>query len=431
MTAPSHLPVSLKFYRALTGLAGPVFEFMLKRRIKKGKEDAKRIGERKGQTDLSRPGGPVVWLHGASVGESLVGLILIETLKDHDPDLNILLTSGTVTSADLMSRRLDGKAHHQFIPVDHPSYVVRFLDHWKPDLALWIESEIWPNLILETAGRDIPMALVNARMSDASFRNWSKRKRSAATLFGAFETCLATDQATADKLSALGARAVQVTGNLKLSAAPLPYDKTALSGLQHLLKDRPLWLAASTHKGEETFCADAHRAVLRNHPSALLLIIPRHPERGPDIAASLKEAGFEIALRSRNQMINPETQIYIADTLGELGLFYRLSKMALVGGSLVPHGGQNPLEPARLNCAILHGPHIHNFAEVYGGLDGSSAAIRVETAETLAAEVGSLLQDPIKCANLAAAAQQSVEAADHVIDHTLEVLKPLLPAKKD
>ena len=431
MTTTASLPLSLKLYRTLTRMAEPIFGVMLKRRLKKGKEDPKRIGERKGETTLERPSGPLVWLHGASVGESLVGLILVEQLRKQDAGLNILLTSGTVTSAELMSRRLKGAAYHQFVPVDQPSYVARFLDHWKPDLAVWIESEIWPNLILESAARNIPMALVNARMSDESYSNWSKRQRTAAALFGKFQICLATDQSTADKLSALGARSIQVTGNLKLAAAPLPHDKTALSGLRQLLRPRKTWLAASTHDGEEILCAEAHQQVQKKHGSSLLIVAPRHPERGPDIAAKLKEAGFQTALRSRNQMINPETEIYIADTLGELGLFYRLCHVVFVGGSLVSHGGQNPLEPARLDNAILHGPHIGNFSEIYEGMDATSAALRIESAEALGSAVEALLQDPVKCANLAEAAQQTVAAADHVINHTIEVLQPLLPSKKD
>jgi len=428
-TAP--LPLSLRLYRTLTGFAAPVFDFLLKRRIQKGKEDPKRFGERKGEPSLDRPDGPLVWLHGASVGESLVGLILVAELQKQIPNLNVLLTSGTVTSADLLARRLGQNAQHQFIPVDHPAYVGRFLDHWKPDLALWIESEIWPNLILESAARDIPMALVNARMSDRSFGNWSKRQRIAAALFGSFQTCLAIDQRTADKLKALGGQSIHVTGNLKLAAAPLPHDKTALSGLQQLLKDRSIWLASSTHNGEELQCAEAHRRVRETHNTALLILVPRHPERGPAIAKSLKEAGFQIALRSLNQMIASDTQVYVADTLGELGLFYRLCDIVFVGGSLVAHGGQNPLEPARLDCAILHGPHIENFAEIYSAMDTSSAALSVNDADALGEAVDSLLQDPSKCANLAQAAQQSVAATDHVIDHTIEVLKPLLPGKKD
>lgn len=431
MTATAPRPFPLKFYRTLTGVAAPIFDWILKQRIKKGKEDPKRFGERKGEPTLDRPDGPLIWLHGASVGESLVGLTLIGEIQKQNPELNILLTSGTVTSAELLSRRLGNKAQHQFIPVDHPGYVARFLDHWKPDLALWIESEIWPNLIMESAARDIPMALVNARMSDRSFGNWSKRPRTAAALFGQFQTCLATDQATADKLSALGGRSIEVTGNLKLAAAPLPYDKTALSGLQQLLKDRTIWLASSTHKGEESQCAKAHKLVSKTHKDALLIVVPRHPERGPEIASTLKEAGFQIALRSRNQMINAETQIYIADTLGELGVFYRLCDIVFVGGSLVTHGGQNPLEPARLDCAILHGPHTANFDEIYTGMHASSAAMSVENAGALGQAVDTLLQDPAKCANLARAAQQIVAATDHVIDHTIEVLKPLLPGKRD
>ncbi len=420
-------PFSLSFYRALTFCSAPVLSYILRKRLKSDKEDPDRQSERRGMTHQARPAGYLIWIHAVSVGESLSALTIITRILKSYPDARILLTTGTLTSARLMSERLPRQAIHQFAPLDHPAYVTRFLDHWHPNLALMVESELWPNLILDTASRAIPMALINARMSDTSFKAWARWPRTIKSLLSSFDICLAQDQQSADRLKNLGASKVEIIGNLKFSSPALPVDETDYAQVQRQVGTRVLWLAASTHPGEEEIMAKAHQA-LRHHFSDLLtIIVPRHPERGVAIKNLLDDYGIRTSLRSQGETIDSATDIYIADTMGELGLFYRLAPITFVGGSLVPHGGQNPLEPARLNCATVHGPHVFNFADIYRELDERHASLLVLDAENLPEGIRRLLEDePARLAQIEAA-QQSLTQADDVIEQCFNALLPLLP----
>lgn len=353
----------------LTTASSPLLPAYLRRRARRGKEIADRLPERFGAA-AARPDGPLLWLHAASVGETLSILPLLEALGAMAPGLSFLVTTGTVTSAALLARRLPpalaARVSHRFVPLDVPRWAARFLDGWRPDAAVFIESELWPNLVAAAAGRSIPLALVNGRMSAASARWWARAPGLAGRVLRAFRLVLAQTEADAERLRALGASA-QCWGNLKFAAPPLPADATELNRMRGLLAGRPVWLAASTHPGEEALAIAAHRRLVERHPSLLTMIVPRHPERGAEIAALAGD--LPVARRASGQDPDAGTAILVADTLGELGLFYRLAAMAFVGGSLVPHGGQNPLEPARLGCPVLVGPHIHNFVEVYDRLD--------------------------------------------------------------
>jgi len=416
----------LSLYRWATTLGGPAIQFYLSRRMAMGKEDPQRFGERLGRPGLPRPSGPVVWVHAASVGESISVLPLIVRVRARRPDSTVLLTTGTVTSARLMAERLPAGAMHQFVPVDRVGYVRGFLDHWRPDLALWAESEFWPNLIGETAKRRIPIVLVNGRVSDRSFARWRRHRGTIKKLLGGFRLCLGQSQADAERLRELGAPAVASPGNLKLAAPPLPADPAKLADLQGQIAGRPVWVAASTHAGEEALGGRVHRQLAPSHPGLLTLIVPRHPERGAGIAQELAADGLVVARRSAGGRITEATDVYVADTIGELGIFYRLADVAFIGKSLVPLGGQNPLEAACLDCAVLFGPHMANFREIAARLKESGGAEEVADEAALVAVLGRLLTDDEARRAQAAAASAFAKSEAQVLERIVERLAPFL-----
>lgn len=404
-------PFGLMVYRKASRVMRPVAELALRRRLGEGKEDPARIDERRGVPGRARPEGPVVWIHGASVGESLSVLPLVHRLKSLRPDVNFLVTTGTITSARLMAERLPDGAFHQYIPLDHPSFVESFLDHWRPQAALFVESEFWPNLILAARERVAFMALINGRVSPKSFEEWSRKPRTIRFVLSAFDILLAQDSQNAERLTALSGREVLSFGNLKNAAAPLPAAGEALDGLRREINGRPVWLAASTHPGEEDAVFSAHRTLKHSFPSLLTILAPRHPERGEEVRALGATFGLKINLRSQKRPIEPDTDVYLADTLGELGLFYRLSDISFVGGSLTPKGGHNPLEPARLGGAILHGPYIFNFVETYGDMRAPGGAALVRNDRELATAIRRLLSDDKTRLAMAGAARRAAEAS--------------------
>jgi len=418
------LPAGLRMYRLLSAAVGPFTPILLARRLRRGKEHQQRLPERRGENRIARPEGPLVWLHGASVGELASVLPLIDRIRARG--IAILVTSGTVTSGGLAEQRLPREVIHQFIPLDIPRFVRRFLDHWQPDLALFVESELWPNMMIESAARGIPMVLVNARLSENSFDRWRRLPNSIAALLQRVDLCLAGTSSDAARLSELGASNVTTTGNLKLDVPPPPADPAALATLQNAIAGRPLIAAASTHAGEEEVIIEAHARLHKNFPGLLTLIAPRHPERGPSIAEIAARAGLTAALRSRGELPSRTTQIYVVDTVGELGMIYRLASAVFVGGSLVKHGGQNPIEPAKLRTAILHGPHVWNFADVYNALDSAHGAEPVEDVNRLTAHLAAWLTDPDACARVGEAGHVVMENLGGALDRTLASLDPYL-----
>ena len=413
-------------YRLAAASAAPLVRRHLRQRMARGREDPARLEERLGRSGLQRPPGPLVWIHGASVGEALSALPLIGRIREDWPSLNLLMTTGTVTSARLMAKRLPPGVIHQYAPVDLPGAVGRFLDHWEPALGLIIESEFWPNLLTLAHKRGVELALVNGRISGGSFTAWTRARPLIAHLLGLFSLILAQSREDEAHLRRLGARDPRRLGNLKFAAPPLACDETELSTLRRTIGGRPCWLAASTHPGEDEIAAEAHTALAAAHPGLLTIIAPRHPHRGPEIARRLRSAGHKIALRSAGEPITPETEFYLADTIGELGLWYRLADIVLIGGSLVPKGGQNLLEPAKLGCAILCGPHMSNFLRVSEEMIQTGAARRVGNGGELAAEVGRLLLDEASRRAMAAAAQNYAAAQAGVLDDIVAALKPHL-----
>lgn len=415
-------------YRGLTTLAGPAVRLYLDRRLAAGKEDSARRGERFGTAARPRPPGRLAWIHAASVGEANSVLVLIDRLLAETPDLTVLMTTGTVTSAELMARRLPERAFHQYVPVDLPAAVDRFLDHWRPDLVLWTESEIWPNLLAAVRTRGIPAALVNARMSERSFNRWRCASGLITPLLSTFQVTLAQSEEDADRLRRLGAPGVVSVGNLKFSAEPPPADPTALETLRAACAGRPVWLLASTHPGEDELAATVHEALAARLPGLLTLLIPRHAHRGTDIAALLRGRGLTVSRRGEGTLPAATDAVHIADTMGEMGLFYRLAPVVCMGGSFVPHGGQNPVEPALLGCAVLYGPHMWNFAEITRQLEGAGGALPVPGTEALPDAVGRLLSDEAARARVVAGATAVTEGNRRIVDRALAALAPVLGA---
>ena len=426
------LPLLLHAYRLFARAAAPLTPLLLRHRLKRGKELKQRLPERWAETTVARPSGPLIWVHGASVGEITAAMQLIERL--HARGFRILVTSGTVTSAELAAQRMPPGVIHQFIPLDVPRYVARFLDHWRPDLALFMESDLWPNMIVSADARGIPLILVNGRLSERSFQRWRRVPRSIAALLRRFRLCLAQSQDDARRYSTLGA-AVNITGNLKIDVPPPPVDPAAFDALESNIDGRIVIGAASTHPGEEAMMIDIHVQLRVRTPSLLTTVAPRHPERGPEIAVAAEAAGLKAVLRSRGQMPDGNGDLYILDTIGELGLLYRLAPIVLMGGSLVAHGGQNPIEAAKLGAAILHGPNVWNFAEIYAALDAAHGAQQVPDAGILATRIQEWLDDRTAREKTALAGRRTVEALGGALDRTLAALdpylRPLLPARAD
>jgi 3-deoxy-D-manno-octulosonic-acid transferase len=426
---------ALALYRGSGWLFAPFAGVLLDARSRRGKEDSARRGERLGHASYPRPSGPLIWVHAASVGETMSVLPLVTRLTRDGS--SVLLTTGTVTSAAMAATRLPPGAIHQFVPLDLTPFVRRFLDHWRPDVALFVESEIWPTTLSELDRRHVPRGLVNARLSERSMRRWQMAPRLAHAIFAGFALVAAQSDADAARLQALGVIDPAVTGNIKFDGAPLATDATAESQLRAQIGTRPIFTAASTHPGEEAIVAEAAAHLHVRLADLLTIIVPRHPVRGAEIAAALRAAGHHVAVRSAGETIQPETRIYLADTLGELGLFYRLAAVSLVGGSLVPIGGHNPIEAAQLRTAILHGPHVANARDIFNRFDADAAALVVSDAAGLAEAVATLFEDAARRTEMIARAQALVASARGALDRTQDLIvarllqaAPTAPARK-
>lgn len=413
-------------YRAASSAAGPWLRGYLERRVRSGKEDPERLGERFGRTSQPRPDGKLIWVHAASVGESLSALPLLRAILDANPEAHALFTSGTLTSAGILAERLPKRAVHQFMPLDQPSAVERFLSHWKPDLVLWVESELWPNTLEALRKAGVPAALVNARLSEKSFSNWKRASGLSERILSAFALSLAQTEETADRLKALGANHVITTGNLKAAAPPPPASAEQMTQLREMIGCRPVFAAASTHAPEETLVARAYRSLRERWPELLAIIAPRHPERGPEIAETLRGSGLAVSRRGSRVRVVPDTNVYLMDTIGELGLLYRSAPFAFIGGSLIEHGGQNPLEAARLGVAVIHGPHVFNFKGEYEELDATGGAVRVEDPERLVTAAEAWLSNPDAARAAGERAKTVAERGAGAFDAAKAALAPLL-----
>jgi 3-deoxy-D-manno-octulosonic-acid transferase len=418
------LPLTLRAYRLLSAAATSLAAALLSYRLKRGKEDPERLGERYGESSIARPPGPLVWIHAASVGELLAVIPLVERIRAKD--FGVLCTSGTVTSANVAAQRLPVGAIHQYVPLDGPRFVRRFFNHWRPDIAVFVESDLWPNLIMSSAARGIPLIIVNGRLSERSFDRWKRIPATIGGLLRCFDLCLAQSAAHAARFRDLGAPRITTTGNLKLDVPEPPADPDNLRALRSAIGERTTIAAVSTHAGEETEVIEAHRRLRNTFPRLLTIIAPRHPDRGPGIVEIANAAGLATALRSRGQLPQPSDEIYVVDTLGELGLVYRIAPIVFVGGSLASHGGQNPIEAIKLGAAILHGPHVWNFAEIYAALDKAHGAESVTDVGKLAVRMGALLKDTRERKAVVTAARDTITTLGGALERTLSALDPYL-----
>ncbi|MEL6999510.1 MAG: 3-deoxy-D-manno-octulosonic acid transferase [Pseudomonadota bacterium] len=413
-----------------SALAEPFGRPVLKRRLRRGKEDPDRLNERLGHAMEPRPDGALIWMHGASVGEAMSMLPLISAFTHSDHDLRVLVTTGTVTSANRIAPLLPERAIHQFVPIDTAGSVQRFLDHWRPDLAVWVESELWPCLVWETARREIPMALVNARFSEGSVQAWRRVPKMFRALLDCFGMIRTQDHETVARLEAIGIQA-EFLGNLKALIPPPKSDEGRIGEILRQIGDRPVWLAASTHPEDEPVVLEAHHSLRRLCPGEqpLLILAPRHPERGNQIAESIRNEGLSLAQRSTGETPTAGTDVWLVDTLGEMDLWYAAAQVTLVGGSFGTLGGHTPFEPAMAGSVVLHGPDVVNFAPAYAAFGEAGGTIAVESSEDLAQHVHLLLTDPIERERVRQAAHDTHEALKPDVDALAQELIGLVGAK--
>lgn len=414
----------LTSYRWAGAAAYPLIGGYVAWRASKGKEDHARRRERYGRAGQPRPQGPLVWVHAASVGETIAVTPLIERILGFG--INVVLTTGTVTSAHVARERLGDRIIHQYVPLDLKPAVSRFLDHWQPDLAIIAESEIWPMTILELGARRVPQVLVNGRLSDRSFASWSKRSFLAEALLENLAHVVAQSEVDAERFRALGARPVTVSGNLKVDTVPPPVDEAELTRLRGEIGDRKVWAAVSTHEGEELAAAEVHKLIKGRHPGLLTIIVPRHPDRADAVAASCAAMGLTVARRSLGDTIAPGTDIFLGDTIGEMGLYLRLTEIAFVGRSLTGQGGQNPLEPAMLGTAVLSGRNVQNFRESYQKLAANGGARFIRDKDVLAGAVNFLLNNDAERRKMMEAGRRTVEDMRGSLTKTLQALEPYI-----
>ncbi len=421
----------LRAYLVASLRASGVARRWLERRQGEGKEDPARLAERMGQASLPRPRGKLVWFHAASVGEAASLLEMLRRLEQARPEVTSLVTTGTVTSAQFLAERLPENCIHQFAAVDVLPWVRSFLDHWRPDAAVWTESELWPATLREACDRGIPMLLINARISAKSFRRWRWMPQLARALLTSFDRILAQDALAGEQLTRLGADPARLTvaGSLKEGAAPLPDNEPERLRVTRALAGRSVWLAASTHPGEDEIVVGAHVRARRSLPLLALILVPRHPDRGDALAGMLRGRGLQVAQRSKGEAIAPDTDVYLADTLGEMGIWYRVASVSFVGGSLVEVGGHNPFEPALLGSAILHGPNVRNFADGYRRLAAAGAAVLVRSEDDLVEALIATMA-PDRAAAMAASAWEACSEGAEVTDAVLAAIGDLLDGKR-
>lgn len=417
----------INIYNTLITILYPiVIRGYIKKRQEKGKEDIKRFNERIGKPELKRPEGRLIWLHGASVGESVSMLPLIHKILDAYPDAHVMVTTGTVTSADVMNKRLPERAFHQFIPIDNPLFTKRFIKHWRPDVVLWFESEFWPAMLSSIKRRNIPLILINGRISNKSFKRWQQFDFVCKELLNCFTLCLGQTEEDAYRLRVLGASNAICLGNIKYSGLPLPIDEDKKKEIIAQIGKRPLWLASSTHSDEEVKIANIHKRLKNDFPDLLTIIAQRHPPRGPEIQQQINELGLKTALRSKNEKISGGTDIYIADTIGEMGIWYDIAKIVFIGGSLIPHGGQNFIEPSRVRNTVLVGPYMHNFTDAVNRAKKADALIQVNDTLELEEQVRQLLNNKelleAKCSLAYNWATSEAKVLDSIVEKVKEYI---------
>lgn len=414
----------LSLYLIASWFAAPVFWLVHWVRIRTGKDDPSRGRERFGHSTLERPKGQLVWIHAASVGETNSVLPLIEALTGSG--LNVLLTTVTVTSADIAARSLPEGAVHQYAPYDAPAALERFLDHWRPSLAAMVESEIWPGMLTVTARNGIPIAIVNGRLSERSARSWGRTGSFGRAVFALIDLCLAQSDADADRYRGLGVGKVSTPGNLKFDAVPPGAADEEITELRRAIGNRQVFLAASTHPGEDEIAFDAYQDLKSQLGDLLLVLVPRHPVRGPEIARLAESRGLKAARRGAKAELTPDIDVYIADTLGEMGLFYRVADVAFIGGSFAPVGGHNPVEAVGLGVPLIAGPKVAKARAVYKEMWNKGAAVRAETPNELIDAARHLFLDEAARQAMREQARMVIDQGQGALDRTLADLQPFL-----
>lgn len=419
----------IKMYNMLIATLYPmVISRYIKRRKEKGKEDIKRFNERIGRPSMPRPEGKLFWFHGASVGESLSMLPLINKLLETYPKAHVMVTTGTLTSAELMGKRLPERAFHQYIPIDNPFFTTRFVKHWQPDAVLWFESDFWPAMLNSIKRKNIPLILVNGRISNKSFKRWQQFDFICKELLSCFSFCLGQSDEDAYRLRVLGAKEAICLGNIKYAGLPLPVDEGKKVELEKQMNGRTVWLACSTHDDEEFKIARFHNELKKDFPDLLLIIVPRHPHRGVEIKQRIQdELKLNVSLRSAKEPITAKTDIYVADTIGELGIWYNLCPLIFVGGSLIPHGGQNFMEPSRYRCAVIVGPHMHNFTDAMNRAKKADAVIQVNDVLDLVDNVRQLLSNKELLEAKRSLAYNWATSEAKVLDGILDKVRSYIP----
>lgn len=415
----------IEIYNTLIRVLYPIaIKRYIKKRQENGKEDLKRFNERMGKPALKRPNGKLIWFHGASVGESISMLPLINKLLELHPEAHVMVTTGTTTSADIMAKRLPERAFHQYIPIDNPVFAARFIKHWQPSLVLWFESDFWPGMLSAIKKRGIPLLLINGRISNKSFKRWQQFDFISKELLNCFTFCLGQSEEDAYRLRMLGAKETACLGNLKYAGLPIPIDSEKLSILKRQIGSRPVWLVSSTHHDEEAKIARFIPEIQLAIPDLLTIIAPRHPQRGQEVCSAVKEiSGLNCSLRSADEPITKKNDVYIADTIGEMGLWYSLCPLVFIGGSLIPHGGQNFIEPSRMRDAVIVGPHMHNFTDAMNRAKKADAIIQVNDVLELKDMVISLLKHPELLEAKRSLAYNWASSENKVLDGILNKIK--------
>ncbi|UWQ80489.1 3-deoxy-D-manno-octulosonic acid transferase [Leisingera sp. S132] len=431
VTAPAQRTLLYSLYCGVSALIAPFAWRKVAGKLRDYGLPEERVRERLGHASLPRPAGRLIWFHAASVGESLSVLTLIARMGEQMPDAEFLITSGTPTSADLIAKRMPARCRHQFPPLDTAAAVNRFLAHWQPDLGVFVESELWPQMLVRARKTGCPLVLLNARLSDKSVKGWTKRPETARYILDQFTLLVTQNQKTAANLQMMGAAPERIRpgSNLKAVSAPLPVDQDALAKVRTSIGARPVWVASSTHEGEEETVLEAHKTLLKQHPDLCLLLAPRHPERGDAVEMLVKDAGLSCARRSKGVLPGTQTHVYLADTLGEVGTWYALSPLVFLGGSLREIGGHNPFEPMQAGAAVITGTGHYNFAETYAELTALGAAVEVQSAADLAAHVLEWLEKPAAFQAARDAAKAFISRQSDQLDKTVDALLALLPRK--
>ncbi|MDR3164507.1 MAG: hypothetical protein LBU13_02925 [Synergistaceae bacterium] len=412
--------MTLSIYKVLTFLAGPIARPLLSIRAARGRESADpvRRAERRGTSSLPRPEGTVFWFDAVSVGESNSAIPMIDFVLEEFPRSSVLVTTTTVTGARNMETKLASRrAFHQFLPLDRRAYADRFLDYWRPSAGFFIDSDFWPNMLLSAHERRIPLILLNGRVSNRSYERWMRHRAASSRLMGTFAYALAKSDGDAGKLSDMGIASVECVGNLKYGVPPLPCDAARVAEIASAAGGRASWMASVTHRGEDEHILKAHKTIRDKFPEALLVIAPRHPERGGEILELARSFGFAAALESSGDKIARPNSVYISDVLGGLAPYYKYFDIVFIGGSLLENmDGQNPMEAARLNTAILSGSNVDSFLETYDILKRADAVTMVTDAKSLSEQVASLLSQPALLTEMKARAKSTAEREAAVLD---------------